>query len=726
MTAGAVALAGATSPVCDDLLDWEAARAFALQELTTYPAKADFYAREPTFREALHEAAVRTAATDWSTLGTALRARGLAVVRPDAVWADKGQQVLDYLERLRLRPVWATRTTVGRHHVREVWRYQLNAASLARLRLMDLLFSQGDSVVVLFDDPDGFWPVPGSAVLADAKGEADPDARAGWELRSALGSPHRLLSFLHTADEPVDAVRDGSLLLSPRAFAEAVVAPPARPEDVRAEVSRAALRQDARAAASLDAAVEALGLPPEEADAWRILETEPPRRPMTAGADADNLINHPGTDAWWERVGALGHREMLLRTAVAGDVPDGTGAALDLVPGRELTPVQRPTPHTDVVPVSRPTPAGGEADAVRRVLDSGWWTGGSTVAALERDLADVTGARHAVAVSSGTAALHAILVALGCDSTTLVVTSSLNFVAVAAAALQLGADLALTDVDPESLAMCPDSLDQVLTAASGTRAIVVPVHYAGRAADMAALGAVASRHGATVAEDAAHVMGSHYRSSDVVVGAWPDSAAAAFSFHPNKPVAAGEGGAVVTSDDELAERVRRFRNHNIVRGDDPCSYEVHQPGLNLRLSELAAAVARVQLAAAPERSDERARRADRYDELLAPLPWLRPLPHPASESSHHLYPVLLDTVASGLTRSALVDHCARRGVTLQVHYQPLHRQPLCARLPRVRDARFPVLDSLAERLVSLPLYAGMGRERQDRVRDALASAPLAR
>lgn len=705
-----------------ELLDWSTARAFTRRELTTYPEKADLYSREPLFREALYEVAGHGGCTSEDELGRLIRSVGLAVVRPDAIWAAKTDLIMDFLDRLRLHPRLARRLEIGSAQVREVWRYQLNAASLMRLRLMDLLFAQGDSVLVLFDDPGTFWPVPCSCVLSDAKGEAEPAERDGWELRSVLDSPHRLLSFIHTADEPADVVRDGAILLSAAGLAASMCAVHMTPDDVSSELGAAALRPSLRSEHDLERVLELLGSHGAP-DAWRILQDEPLRSSMTAGTNTENLLGRSPTDEWWGRVGALAHREHLLRAAAENTIPMTTTDALALICSNPTLHGIAPGVSAPVIPVSRPTLAGGEAAALAQVLDSGWWTAGAFVRTLEERLVDVTGAPYAVAVSSGTAAIHAVLAALGCDSSTLVVTSSLNSVAVPACAMQLGARVALTDVEPDRLTMAPESLETVLreAAPAASRVIVVPVHYAGAAADMARISAVAARHGAIVFEDASHVMGTTYRGSASVVGAWPTSAAATFSFHSNKPVAAGEGGAIVTASEELAAYVRRFRDHSMVRGSDVTAYVIDAPALNLRMSEFSAAVACAQLETNDERRAERARLAATYDAALATTPWCRTLGYDVAASSHHLYPVILDLEHLGVPRHDVVKHCAGRGVSLQVHYAPLHRQILLRDLPLIRTARFTKLDEVADRLVSLPLYAGLTDAEQRRVVDALSS-----
>jgi dTDP-4-amino-4,6-dideoxygalactose transaminase len=706
-----------------ELMDPSRCEAFCAAELTTLGPKASAFSAEPLFRETLVELAASTGAVELPRLADLVRSTGLAMFRPDALHFGKVGAALAYLEGLGLRAHAPRPLRVTPLQAREVWRYQLNGATSLRLRLLDLLFAQGPSICFLFRDLEGRWPVPCSTVLADAKGEAEASAREGWELRSRLRSPSRMITFLHTADEPADVIRDGGLLLGPAGFAQAVGDLLSGTGDGSWDPFVSTGAGDERAVADVQAPSDASSA----ADAWTTLR-EP--RPSFEMSLAQNVIGEPGTDGWWERAGLLEERLTLLRAA-----------ALSAGPGASVAP--RPSPRALAAPVpnARPSVHGGELAALSRVLESGWWTGGSEVTGLEDDLRALTGAREAVVLSSGTAAVHALLECLGVGPGTLVVTSSLNFAAVASGARRLGAAVGLTDVREGLLNMDPASLDELLEAhvRDWDRVVVAPVHYAGRAADMRALCEVAQAHGADVVEDAAHVMGSRYAPDGPVVGSWPRSRGAAFSFHPNKPVAAGEGGAVLCEDPELARRLRRLRNHNMVRTaadlepedgpagllerGDPWYYEVRRAGVNLRLSDLLAAVARVQLSGQEATREARRRLARRYDEGVAGLPWARALPlEDGDVSSHHLYPVVLDLVSLGLTRRQVFDAAREQGIGLQVHYVPLHRQPFLADAASPPSG-FPVLDRLSEGLLSLPLHADLTAAEQDRVVAFLHAVP---
>lgn len=311
----------------DDLLNWEIARKFSRSELTRYPQKADYYCLEPRFREGLYAVARHTGELDFEGLGQRIRNVGLAMLRPDAFRFGTAIRAIGYLDRLGLSPTrWQT-VHVDELRVRELWRYQLNAASLARLRLLDALFAQSASIVLLFEAGASAPPVPCSVILADAKGEADPASRAGWELRSYLESPNKLLSYIHAADEPADAVRDGSLLLGPETLGREMVSPPQDRALLMREIRRLEVGLNGQGGQE-----RSTGTGPEfldYRDVWHALQNGPTELPMTSG-DPENLIDHPGTDGWWAEVGLLECRDAVLQRLLATD-----GDALEGIPNND-------------------------------------------------------------------------------------------------------------------------------------------------------------------------------------------------------------------------------------------------------------------------------------------------------------------------------------------------------------------------------------------------------
>ena len=302
-----------------------------------------------------------------------------------------------------------------------------------------------------------------------------------------------------------------------------------------------------------------------------------------------------------------------------------------------------------------------DIDAVVRTLRGDWLTQGPAVEAFERALGTRTGAAHAVACANGTAALHLACLALGLGPGDALVVPSVTFLATANAARYVGAEVAFADIDPATGLMGPEQAADAIARAerAGWRVrALAPVHFAGQTADRAGLHALAAQHGLSVIEDACHAIGSLNVAPDGQtvpvgsggVGSGAFSTMTAFSFHPVKTIAAGEGGAVTTDDPELAARLRRFRNHGMERDPtgfadheaafdeagaaNPWYYEMAEPGFNYRLTDLQSALALSQMARLDAFVARRQHLMDLYAERLAPLaplvrptvrvPWCRP------------------------------------------------------------------------------------------------------
>lgn len=277
-----------------ELLDRPGAARFTAAHLTTVGKKADHYSAEAVVREALAEVARVTEPV------AALRATGLGVFRPDAIAFGKVRPCLRYLRRLGIVPFHLIVTDVGAAAVRRLWRYQLNAASPERLRLLDLVYEASPSIVALFRST-GDLPLPCSVVMADAKGQADPARREGWELRSVLGSPNRIEVYFHAADEPADVVREGAILLGPRPLATALAH-----RTTAADVTD----QVAAVAAGIAAATGPAG------ERWSVVRSLATASPMFRAGER-NLIAETGGRGWWERAGLLADRPRLLASLVS-------------------------------------------------------------------------------------------------------------------------------------------------------------------------------------------------------------------------------------------------------------------------------------------------------------------------------------------------------------------------------------------------------------------------
>jgi UDP-4-amino-4,6-dideoxy-N-acetyl-beta-L-altrosamine transaminase len=388
---------------------------------------------------------------------------------------------------------------------------------------------------------------------------------------------------------------------------------------------------------------------------------------------------------------------------------------------------------SDILPYGRHLIEADDVAAVVAVLTGGQLAQGPRVAAFEQALAARTGAAHAVASSSGTAALHLALAALDVGPGDLCVVPAITFLSTATAPRFCGAEVVFADVDPMTGLMTPQTLRVALQGAPGPVKTALPVHLGGRLCDMAGLAAVASEFGVSLVEDAAHALGS-VRGAERA-GGCAHSAASCFSFHPVKTIACGEGGAVTTNDPALAGRMSRLRNHGVTHDPalmadadlsldesgarHPWSYEQLELGFNYRMTDLEAALGLSQLGKLDRFVSRRLDLAQLYDQLLAPLgPVLQPIAVGADETpSLHLYAVRIDFEALGVSRDRVMRGLLARGVGTQVHYIPVYRQPYFA--ARTGPLRLAGAEAYYAQVLALPLFPAMSDEDAQRVAAAL-------
>lgn len=355
-----------------------------------------------------------------------------------------------------------------------------------------------------------------------------------------------------------------------------------------------------------------------------------------------------------------------------------------------------------MIPYGRQSVDDDDIAAVTAVLKGDWLTQGPAVDEFEARLGEITGARHAVAFSSGTAALHAACAVTGLGAGDRVATSPLTFAASAACARYVGATPVLVDIDADTLNLDPALVPADIDA-------LVAVHYAGLPLDLERL----PHRPRVVIEDAAHALGAS--TPDGPVGNCAHSDLCCFSFHPVKLVTTGEGGAVTTNDDELAAALRRFGRHGVRPRPDlgGWAYEIAEEGFNYRLSDIAAALGTSQLAKLDRFVTRRNALAERYRRLLADLPVTLPPTAPAGwHHAYHLFPVQVPE------RTHVYDALRADEVMVQVHYVPLYRHPRFEGDPEA----FPVTESVYAGLLSLPLFPDLTEDEQDRVVASLADA----
>jgi dTDP-4-amino-4,6-dideoxygalactose transaminase len=345
-----------------------------------------------------------------------------------------------------------------------------------------------------------------------------------------------------------------------------------------------------------------------------------------------------------------------------------------------------------------------DADAVRHAIDRvvarGWFVLGPEVEAFEAEFAAASGARHAVGVGTGTDALALILRALDIGAGDEVITTPLSAAYTALAIMMAGSRPVFADIDPRRLTIDPDRIAAAVTAR--TRAIL-PVHLYGQAADMTAIGRVARRHGLAIVEDCcqAHLATAGGRAVGTI------GVAGAFSFYPTKNLGAlGDGGAVVTNDRALAERIRRLRN-----GGQIDRYHHREAGVNSRLDELQAAILRARLPLLRTWTERRRRLARAYRDRLAAT-GVEAVPEVDAGHVYHLF------VVRSAARDALQAHLAERGIETLIHYPvPISDQPALA---GVHPAECPVAASACNTVLSLPLYPALEEHEIDTIAAAIA------
>lgn len=373
-----------------------------------------------------------------------------------------------------------------------------------------------------------------------------------------------------------------------------------------------------------------------------------------------------------------------------------------------------------VIPYGRHYIDEDDIAAVVDVLRHGALTQGEKIAEFEHAVADQVGARYAVAVSSGTAALHLACLAAGLGRGDTVITSPITFVASANCALYVGARPDFADIDRETLNISPSALGDRLGSVTGREAII-PVHFGGLPCDMKSIAELATKHDAVIIEDASHALGAKYDDGSPV-GNCRYSDMTIFSFHPVKLIAAGEGGMVTTNDEHLYRRLVRLRSHGITRSNGdflnadeardgidvkPWYYEVQELGFNYRITDIQCALALSQLTKLHRFLERRRDIVARYDQALSGLQFVkRPQSSTRHRSANHLYVLRADFGAIGSSRSTVMSALAERGVGSQVHYIPLHHQPLYQEIGFSRHA-YPEAEAYYSEALTIPLYFGM-------------------
>ncbi|MCA1920783.1 UDP-4-amino-4-deoxy-L-arabinose aminotransferase [Buttiauxella noackiae] len=372
---------------------------------------------------------------------------------------------------------------------------------------------------------------------------------------------------------------------------------------------------------------------------------------------------------------------------------------------------------SEFLPFSRPAMGQEELAAVSEVLQSGWITTGPKNLALEQAFCELTGNKHAIAVSSATAGMHVALMALGIQAGDEVITPSLTWVSTLNMIVLLGAEPVMIDVDRDTLMVTPESIEAAIT--PRTRAII-PVHYAGVPADIDAIRAIGERHGIPVIEDAAHAAGTHYKGKHV-----GDRGTAIFSFHAIKNMTCAEGGLIVTDDEPFANRMRSLKFHGLgvdafdrqTLGRAPQA-EVITPGYKYNLADINAAIALVQLNKLEQHNARRTEIAERYLAELVNTPYL-PLIHPQWAHKHawHLFILRIDESRCGISRNEFMAALKEKGIGTGLHFRAAHTQKYYRE--RYPTLSLPDTEWNSDRICSIPLFPTMSDDDVSRVINAL-------
>jgi UDP-4-amino-4,6-dideoxy-N-acetyl-beta-L-altrosamine transaminase len=379
------------------------------------------------------------------------------------------------------------------------------------------------------------------------------------------------------------------------------------------------------------------------------------------------------------------------------------------------------------IPYGRQSMNQADIDAVLAVLQSDWLTQGPMILQFEQAIADSCGAKYAIAVSSATAALHIACLALGLGQEDLLWTTPNTFVASANCARYCGAMVDFVDIDPDSYNLSPRKLQHKLEwAAKRGRLpkVVVPVHFAGQACEMAEIADLSAQYGFHLLEDASHALGATYR--DCKVGACDFSDLTVFSFHPVKMITTGEGGMVLTNRADLYEKLKRLRSHGICNDPTQLSdntqaawyYEQQELGFNYRMTDIQAALGCSQIQRLDEFLLHRRSIAQRYDQALQDLPLTLPWQHPDTVSSYHLYVIRLDLDKLTQSHRQIFEALRDRGIGVQLHYIPVHTQPYYQQLG-FQWGDFPQAEQYYREAISLPIHHHLSATQQEWVIQSL-------
>ena len=377
--------------------------------------------------------------------------------------------------------------------------------------------------------------------------------------------------------------------------------------------------------------------------------------------------------------------------------------------------------RSDWMPFCVPDITDAEVQAVSDTVRSGWWAKGPRTIEFEKRFAEYVGAKYCVGVNSCTAALHLALMTQGIGPGDEVITTPLTFASSANTILHVGATPVFADIDPETGLIDPREIEKKIT--DKTRA-VVPVHYSGLAADIGEIGRLCDRYGLFLSEDAAHAVETRYNGE--LIGHHPKGAVS-YSFYATKNLACGEGGALVTDDEEVYKKASILSCHGMSAGSwnrygksGSWRYDIEEPGFKYNMFDIQAALALAQLARMDDMQRRRFEAVDVYEQAFRDVPQLRLQKTPDyCHHSRHLYILRIVPEMLTISRDQFIEELKARNVGVSVHFIALHTMSAYTKRYGYKPEDFPKAYAFSESEISLPMYSTLGREKAQYVADAV-------